>query len=294
MRVNVRPLLLSLVPLFISLSTLAQPANYRVIGAKLEADPKQYAGPCPTIIKFHGSIQSSGPGVVKYIFERSDGGIDTIIKSITFTSASAMAIPDQTWTLGGPGMTFHGWEAIKILSPNEFHSNKAEFSIRCAGGNKPETTTNPNGPGTPNGKPDLVVTAFGFSGPTTTPAAAPNPALCKPGTAVYNFSVTVKNQGTAASPSSASLGNKALVQVMAQDKPGWGNGVLLNALAPGASETVNVPVYYLVSDPGFMVTGAPHPFMAIADPLSLVSESDETNNKKGPINMGVPAGCTKP
>jgi hypothetical protein len=81
---------------------------------------------------------------------------------------------------------------------------------------------------------------------------------------------------------------------MAQDKAGWGNGVYLNALAPGASLTVNVPVYYLISDPAFMVAHAPHPFMAIADPLGLVNESDEANNKKGPINMGAPAGCPKP
>jgi hypothetical protein len=48
----------------------------------------------------------------------------------------------------------------------------------------------------------------------------------------YTFQVTVKNVGTAPSPSSASLGNKALVQAMASDYPGWGNGVFLNALAP--------------------------------------------------------------
>ena len=65
-------------------------------------------------------------------------------------------------------------------------------------------------------------------------------------------------------------------------------------LAPGASQTVSIPVYYLMADPGFMVSHAPHPFMAIADPLGLVAESNEANNKSGPINMGAPAGCPKP
>jgi hypothetical protein len=289
-----RPILVCLVSGVISASAIAAP-KFRVIGAKLEADPKQYVGQCPTVIHFHGSIETNGPGVVKYIFERNDGGIDTIVKSVTFTAAPYhMAIPDQTWTLGGPGMNYSGWERIKILSPNAgFYSNKANFAIRCTGGTAgtgPSTTDNPSG--TPNGRPDLVVTQFGFTGPVPTTAA--NTALCQPHTAVYNFQVTVKNQGSAASPSSASLGNKALVQVMAQDKAGWGNGVYLNSLAPGASQTVNVPVYYLISDPAFMVSGAPHPFMAIADPLGLVNESDEANNKKGPINMGAPAGCPKP
>jgi hypothetical protein len=45
-----------------------------------------------------------------------------------------------------------------------------------------------------------------------------------------------------------------------------------------------------------MVTHAPHPFYAIADPLGLVDEgaAGEANNKKGPINMGAPEGCKKP
>src|SRR5207245_2308353 len=117
-------------------------------------------GVCPTMIKFHGSIETNGPGVVKYIFERSDGATDTIVKSITFTTAPYhLAIPDETWTLGGPGMDYHGWERIKILSPNAgFLSNKAPFHIKCTGNPNQPPGTNP---GTrPNGQPDLVITAF--------------------------------------------------------------------------------------------------------------------------------------
>jgi hypothetical protein len=141
---------------------------------------------------------------------------------------------------------------------------------------------------TQQGKPDLIVESFGFKGPS-----APAPGLCKPGVPVYVFSVRVKNIGSAPSLASAALGNKALVQVMAQDKPGWGNGALLNALAPGASQTVDIPVYYLQANPAFMWTPANvvHPFTAIADPLRLVDESNETNNTRGPINMGKPFGC---
>ena len=141
------------------------------------------------------------------------------------------------------------------------------------------------------GKPDLIVESFGFKGPS-----APGPGNCHPQGAVYIFEVTVKNIGTAPSPASAALGNKALVQVMAQDKAGWGNGALLNALGPGASQTVEIPVYYLQADPAFMWTPptVSHPFLAIADPLGLVDESNEGNNNKGPINMGKPLGCPPP
>jgi hypothetical protein len=274
----------------------AQPTNFAVIGAKLEADPRIYEGPCPTTIKFHGWIDTNGPGTVKYIFERSDGAIDTIVKTVTFVAPPFhQAIPDTTWTLGGPGFTYTGWERIKILSPNAgFLSNQAMFQVKCTGsggtqpqpGTQPGTTvpgTQPTGtPGTPNGKPDLVVLRFvlkQYQGP------------CLPQTPVYIFIATVKNQGTAPSPSSASLGNKALVQAMAQDKAGWGNGAFLNALAPGAMQTVEIPVYYLMSDPAFMVGHAPHPFMGIADPLGLVNESDESNNKNGPLSVPAPVGC---
>jgi hypothetical protein len=143
----------------------------------------------------------------------------------------------------------------------------------------------------PQGKPNLVIEKFAFIGPSS-----PAPGNCTPGHAVYIFTVTVKNVGTAASPSSASLENKALVQVMAQDKAGWGNGAFLNALAPGASQTVDIPVYYLMSDPAFMWTppNVVHPFLAIADPLGLVSETSDLDNKKGPIKMSKPLGCPPP
>jgi hypothetical protein len=265
----------------------AQPTNFAVIGAKLEADPRVYEGPCPTTIKFHGSIETNGPGTVKYIFERSDGAIDTIVKTVTFVAPPFhQAIPDTTWTLGGPGFTYTGWERIKILAPNAgFLSNQAPFKVTCTGSTQPPPTgTQPGGAGTPNpnGKPDLVVVRFSLK---------QYHSECRPQTPVYIFVVTVKNQGTAPSPSSASLGAKALVQAMAQDKPGWGNGAFLNALAPGAMQTVEIPVYYLMSDPAFMVGHAPHPFMGIADPLGLVPESDESNNKNGPISVPAPAGC---
>ena len=189
------------------------------------------------------------------------------------------------------------WERIRgvntVCPANETiiysEGGPAEYYVDMASVNV--VSQNPCPPPGGQGQPDLVVTAFGFKGP-----AAPDPGNCRPGGAVYIFGVTVKNVGTAPSPSSAALGNKALVQVMAQDKAGWGNGVLLDALAPNASQTVDVPVYYLQADPPFMWTPAnvTHPFLAIADPLGLVTESDEGNNTKGPINMGKPQGCPPP
>lgn len=196
------------------------------------------------------------------------------------TGASAFTTGTGQWeTIRGVNSVCPANETIiySVGGPADFYVDFASVEV---------TSTAPCP--TPQGKPDLVIASFGFKGP-----AAPARGLCKPGVPVYVFGVTVKNIGTAPSPASAALGNKALVQVMAQDKPGWGNGAFLNALAPGASQTVDIPVYYLQADPTSMWTPANvvHPFMAIADPLGLVNESNEANNKKGPINMGRPFGC---
>ena len=120
----------------------------RVIGAKLEAQPRTYKGPCPVVIKFLGSIETAGPSAVKYVFDRNDGGIDTADRH--FTSVAPFHQPvDTTWSLGGPGMHYAGWEQIRIQLPTAsagFTSNKAAFEITCDGG-KPS-----------KGRPDLTIT----------------------------------------------------------------------------------------------------------------------------------------
>ncbi|HEX9627026.1 MAG TPA: CARDB domain-containing protein [Acidiferrobacterales bacterium] len=128
------------------------------------------------------------------------------------------------------------------------------------------------------GKPDLVVRRF----------ALKRWGACKPNNAVMTFEVTVANIGTAPSPA---IPGKALVQVRDQHGINWGNGKPLNAIAPGASQTVEIPVYYIAADAAHMTAAAPHPFKAIADPLKLVDELNEGNNDSGVLNMGAPAGC---
>jgi hypothetical protein len=139
------------------------------------------------------------------------------------------------------------------------------------------------------GKPDLAVTAFGFTGPTANTVPRPT---CEPNTVVYSFAVTVANQGTGPSPSSASLGGRPLLTVAAQDRAGWAVSVPLPEIAAGKAATVNVDVLFLAADPPYMIK-ANHPFLATVDPDNLVDEADETNNTKGPVTMGPPAGCER-
>jgi len=131
-------------------------------------------------------------------------------------------------------------------------------------------------------KPDLVIRTFGLK----------QWGKCAPNNPVFTFEVTVGNIGKAPSPA---IPNKALVQAMDQHGNGWGNGVVLGAIAPGGKQTVQIPVYYLQADPAHMTAKAPHPFQAIADPLGLVDEINEANNKwlgpPSPIMVAAPQGC---
>lgn len=152
----------------------------RVIGAKLEAQPRAYKGPCPVTIKFVGSIETAGPSAVKYVFDRNDGGIDTIDRHFTLTAAPFHQPVETTWTLGAPGMHYAGWEQIRIELPTAsagFKSNPtAAFEIWCdgapaGGGGKP-----------PAGKPDLTITGVSVGAVSGVSRAV---------------QVTVKNIGTA-------------------------------------------------------------------------------------------------
>ncbi|HKK05278.1 MAG TPA: CARDB domain-containing protein [Gammaproteobacteria bacterium] len=126
------------------------------------------------------------------------------------------------------------------------------------------------GGGASNGKPDLVVRYFGLK----------QWGECKAHNALMTFQVTVVNRGTAPSPKITSY---AMVQVKDQHAINWGNGAFLDAIPPGGSQTVQVPVYYLMSDPAHMTNAAPHPFRAVVDPGNRVSESNEGNNESALI-----------
>jgi hypothetical protein len=145
--------------------------------------------------------------------------------------------------------------------------------------------------GGPIGGPDLVITTFGLS----------SWGVCKPGQTVFTFQVTVKNQGN-----QALNGQNALVLVRdlktspAQD---WGAGDSEALyLSPGVTHVYTVPIKYYSANPGFMTSGAPHPFQAVVNPNHTVAETNYANNDgPGPavwggkhvIMVAAPKGCPK-
>ncbi|HZD01468.1 MAG TPA: hypothetical protein VFA46_15125 [Actinomycetes bacterium] len=111
----------------------------RVTVGDAGASPAGYKGSCPVTIAFGGTIAvDRGPVEVTYRWVRSDGATGPV-ETISFSgSGTQRQKVGTTWTLGSPGFTYSGWEAIKLLTPTESTSNQAGFTISC---------TQPPGPG---------------------------------------------------------------------------------------------------------------------------------------------------
>jgi hypothetical protein len=133
---------------------------------------------------------------------------------------------------------------------------------------------------TASGKPDLVIDRISFK----------VGEKCAPNYPLYIFEITVKNIGTAPSPS---LPNKTLVQVMDMHGSGWGNGATLSSIPPGGTQTVLIPVYYFSENPSYMTNVVPHPFRAVVDPLHLIEEASKKNNTSDVIYLDPGLICPK-
>jgi hypothetical protein len=133
----------------IILAAVRLPAGAVTITANLTATPANYSGACPTVIKFTGTVSATNWSAtalkqVQFKFTRSDGALSPT-QTLDFSSGPSSRPVSTTWTLGGPGMNYSGWEAIHIVYPQALDSNHADFAIKCEG--KPVPTTSPTQPG---------------------------------------------------------------------------------------------------------------------------------------------------
>src|SRR5262245_10442216 len=116
--------------------------EFRVDGVGVEADPPNYSGSCPGMIKFKGKIQASAAGRVKYTWLRSDGATGPV-EFVDFESAGLKYV-ETTWTLGAAALPhYEGWQQLKVLSPNELLSNQAQFVLDCKQSGDPQSLPQP-------------------------------------------------------------------------------------------------------------------------------------------------------
>lgn len=119
--------------------------DFRVMEAMLTADDARMSGPCPIKVVFNGYIKTNGPGTVKYTFTRSDGATAPVL-TMDFKEAGRQPVSTD-WTLGDARLLphFEGWQTIRILSPNDYESNKAKFEIDCKAGKEKQPDAQPAG-----------------------------------------------------------------------------------------------------------------------------------------------------
>jgi len=116
-------------------------AQQPVITATLKAIPESYSGECPTTIKFEGEITVKNitrpPLKVQYKFLRSDGAFAPV-QTLTFKKDGTEKV-STSWSIG---KSYEGWEAIKVVYPQDVESNKASFKLICkeSAAAKPEIT----------------------------------------------------------------------------------------------------------------------------------------------------------
>jgi|GEM_PF-2046372 len=109
-----------------------QPEERRRVEATLSADPASYSGPCPATINFRGRISVSAPGQVQYRFIRSDRATAPV-QTLNFPQPGSQEVT-TTWRIG---RDYSGWVAIKVTSPLEVESEKANFEIKCGAAAEP-------------------------------------------------------------------------------------------------------------------------------------------------------------
>jgi hypothetical protein len=264
-----------------ALLPLSAPAFAADYSARLAVAPKSHSGSCPHKFTFNGVIRANRAGRVQYRFIRSDGA-NAPVRTLTFDRPGAKRV-STTWTLGGPGMTFDGWQAIEIIWPQKITSNRAAFSLKCPG-------RRPGGPGrvTPPARrlPDLIVKDMQLT------------RQCK-------IRLTIANAGNRGVPESAYHKTKGAAIQMWEGSKAWG-GIRLFAVDPGKKLKTpggEVTFTWFPGAANLTVPKSPQPrvYSVRVDNNNAVTESDEGNNSRTErftcrrtVRPGRPGGVVAP
>ncbi len=92
------------------------------------ADPAQFSGSCSVgvEVKFTAKFVSSGPGLILYRWDASNGSTNDP-RFLVVENAGGQMIT-TTWKLSGSSS---GWMTFKILAPQESEAVRANFSLTC-------------------------------------------------------------------------------------------------------------------------------------------------------------------
>jgi uncharacterized surface protein with fasciclin (FAS1) repeats/photosystem II stability/assembly factor-like uncharacterized protein len=122
------------------LSAYAQKQEFRVTEVTLKPDEAKPNGPCPVTVHFAGYITTNGPGTVKYTFTRSDGATAPVF-TLEFKAAGTQSVTTD-WTLATELPVYDGWQALKVLSPNQMESSNESGAFALTCGKRADTSQN--------------------------------------------------------------------------------------------------------------------------------------------------------
>lgn len=91
----------------------------------------EFNGECPKKFDFEAAIDVEEPTTISYTWLRSDGATAPEV-TLEFEEAGSKTVT-TSWTLGENGNSYEDyWQQLKIITPQEILSNKAEFDLHCA------------------------------------------------------------------------------------------------------------------------------------------------------------------
>lgn len=233
------------------------------ITATLKASPVSYSGKCPTTIKFLGVITvkniTKPPLKLQYKFIRSDGAFAPV-KTLTFKGDGSKRV-NTTWTLGGAELpAFSGWQAVKVVYPQDVESNHADFKIECGEGKPMDLTVKIKR--CPKSAKAGQALGSGFQVVATNSGD----------TAVKNVAVDIVLRSDTSCPSPAPYAGYSA---------NYSNGVLLKGgrehVSLNAGQTLNVKLNGTNTIPADTPSGAYY-LCAVIDAGNKVTEADEGNN----------------
>ena len=118
----------SLMVLFLFFTAYSQSSTLRRVAsikAELRAEPNDYFGTFPVIIKLKGKITAQHQGIVKYKYIWNDGSSSNVF-SLTFTTPGIKNL-SYSRSFSAPAA---GWVKIRLLSPINISSNLANYSLK--------------------------------------------------------------------------------------------------------------------------------------------------------------------
>lgn len=111
-------------------SVVAQPPPLRVDKLTLEFERSNEARVCPTVLRFHGLIETSGAGQVRYRWRTSEG--ETTPFAVIRMNAKEPREIIHLQRMGNPrDSSVSGWVELEVAENQGTKTARAEFGVKC-------------------------------------------------------------------------------------------------------------------------------------------------------------------